>query len=687
MVFTGDHLNSPPMIDQLEGKGVLTKDRAADLRYMPLQECDLLLHESGAPPIHTPLSVLEQLPERVKDRLYVVHTSALPKGCKLRVAPTGTAGTIRLDSLAPHEIPRDRYNEFPLPSLSSHSFNQSFSPTKPPNQNLVLLQKEDCIDENDVPDLERKNSMSLVDALSREDSVPRLVTAGGNNRSMARRDSLKKKRIPPLVFLRPTDVSDAWFILNLLSAVPFLSSLSYANTMEVLETAQVEMFCPNEVVIPAHRRKELLCVVWEGTCIERDASMSSSNLDIEASFNDDPFFDSAEESWARLHPSQHDFYESDGGLQNHQPAVWHAGDWSGPLSLQPDGNLSAENSDGPKDVVALSAEGVKVIMVSMKDLHHILKSGSKLYRKYLMAKEKQAAEEEAMKALMIRNEALAAEQQTQNGCGPNYGMESIPEQQTYQWFVHDNLLEVLRFNSALGKLNASQKRHLESLAEGPRLFDPGTCLWQVGDPVDFAFLIVSGTAGFISQSQRTTQFGSRRGSTGSMQTASDRPHIRIENVEEDKQLFNVSPSSEYARLEIGLQLRVEELDMEIYDHAKDAVMAREEIQRNARDRFANKVLGRLYARKAYTAGLIFSRGHFLSDTSRMVSGSLAHLRADSLEEGGQLKREPEHHCHSSNMAAGPDGCVVMVFPRNSMIAFLDANPGVLLTLLGTQVVV
>ena len=66
-----------------------------------MQETDLLLHEAGAPPIHTPLDVLMALPEKVKDRLFVVHTQALPEGCELRVAPTGTAGTFRLDELGP----------------------------------------------------------------------------------------------------------------------------------------------------------------------------------------------------------------------------------------------------------------------------------------------------------------------------------------------------------------------------------------------------------------------------------------------------------------------------------------------------------------------------------------------------------------------------------------------------------
>jgi len=43
--------------------------------------------------------------------------------------------------------------------------------------------------------------------------------------------------------------------------------------------------------------------------------------------------------------------------------------------------------------------------------------------------------------------------------------------------------------------------------------------------------------------------------------------------------------------------------------------------------------------------------------------------------------------HSSSIVAGGDGCVVYAFQRASLLAFLDANPGVLLSLIGRQVVV
>jgi hypothetical protein len=128
--------------------------------------------------------------------------------------------------------------------------------------------------------------------------------------------------------------------------------------------------------------------------------------------------------------------------------------------------------------------------------------------------------------------------------------------------------------------------------------------------------------------------------------------------------------------------------MDIYDQ-NDAVAPKEQQQRNARDRFANKVLARLYARGAYTPGLVFSRGHLLSDTSRMVSGNLSHINAGRQKSKRSISHSHsgDHHLHTSNMVAGTEGCRVMIFPRQSMVQFLDGNPGVLLSLLGTQVVV
>ena len=147
---------------------------------MPLQDCDALLHEAGAPPIHTPLTVLQNLPEKVKQRLYVVHTSAIPADSGLRVAPVGTAATIRLDEFPDHS--EQAYNGVTYGGISYDSW------------------------------------------LSR-------------NRRLGQSGRVD----PPKVMMRPPCISDAWFMLNLISNIPFFSNMSYINTMEVLEVADCEV--------------------------------------------------------------------------------------------------------------------------------------------------------------------------------------------------------------------------------------------------------------------------------------------------------------------------------------------------------------------------------------------------------------------------------------------------------------
>ena len=157
-------------------KGVLAKARADKIRNLPLQKCDLLLHESGAPPIHTPLEVLLALPEEVKRRLFVVHTAELPIDCELRVAPTGTKGTIRLDGFNSQDI-----------NSSTH-----------PISNMISISN---ISESQHSHFDN--------------------TYLDSNRGSSFMSSAFKE--PSSVNLRPTCVSDAWFILNLLSVVPFFS--------------------------------------------------------------------------------------------------------------------------------------------------------------------------------------------------------------------------------------------------------------------------------------------------------------------------------------------------------------------------------------------------------------------------------------------------------------------------------
>jgi len=751
MVFTGDHFNNPPVLQKLVEKGVLSKARCADLNHLPLQETDLLLHEAGAPPIHTPLDVLLKLPEKVKKRLYVVHTSALPEGCELRVAPTGTAGTIRLDQIRRGSGSFTEGNESDGPSKKRPSIFESNN--GPGNSFLrnaairddLLEDVDEDVDEYAESELQNPTPSAYAHLLGEDAAAAR---------------ARKQHSEPPPVSLRPTSSSDAWFILNLLSAVPFLSSLSYAYTMEVLETARVVAYCCNETVLSASRRSKYLVVVWEGMCMEREGSGGDYG------------------------GSRSSFHSQTSSLdgEGKGKVVWHAGDWTGPRILQPEKRLSGESSTSREhDIVAMSAEGVKVIMVDFKYLHTVLRNGSVLYRKYHLS----LSQQHSCKIPSAINPTASA--------GFQKAVKNL------------NVIELLESNTGLRKLTAVQKRHLECLVEGPTVYTPGQRLWRAGSTVDKAFIVVAGTVSFVpkrrhggsvgknlkaqhrvKQTHETNSFVAA-GNLGDAMRNDAVKAVRELQASVPTEDDNSSPDSEpedsasktpsftnsmtetddYRRLSRGLQKWAERHeqsteterrrrgssstdnspDISLHDFCDATITTSQEekdkkqivaadqnmssqqnknetkadfgismsdisSRRPSKNRFANKVLGRLYNRRAFATGLVFSRGHFLGDIEKMVEGLLspAHTESDpsqldnydELEQYGFGENEDalsfdtttiheleggQHTAHSSTLAAGKDGCVVLILPKLSLIPFLDAHPGLLLSLLGTQVVV
>ena len=405
------------------------------------------MHEAGAPPIHTPLDVLMKLPTKIKKHMYIVHTSNLPEDCGLRIAPTGTAGTIRLD-----QIGSDKGGKGSKAMLKRSSILQ----------HMPQLSEDSLL----------SSGVSEYDPMMFEDSSDSGSVRGpGNMSRMTSIMNMNRSPEPPLVSLRPTSSTDAWFILNLLSAVPFLSSLSYASTMEVLETARVDAFCQNDIVVPANKRHDTLVVVWEGTCMERETTFQKKGtINMVKS--------STDRRVSTYHPQgQHRPLSSSEiqAVQGNQlsGSVWFAGDWTGPRALQPEKRLSGESSTSKShDIVAMSSEGVKVITVEFSNLHAILQDGSSLYRKYLSRRNK----------LNVTTESITNGNKSFDNAVKNL-----------------NIIELLECNSALRKLSAVQKRHLESLAEGPTYYSSGQRLWRQGSFVDKAFIIVAGTASFIQK--------------------------------------------------------------------------------------------------------------------------------------------------------------------------------------------
>lgn len=95
--YSCDTLYDPEVFDQLFEDGILSEDRRQTLRDFPW-DADVIFHEAGMPPIHTPLRILADQPEDVRNRMYLTHVSAdiLGEEKRIKVAPTGLANTLIL---------------------------------------------------------------------------------------------------------------------------------------------------------------------------------------------------------------------------------------------------------------------------------------------------------------------------------------------------------------------------------------------------------------------------------------------------------------------------------------------------------------------------------------------------------------------------------------------------------------
>lgn len=102
IAYSCDTLYDPPTIRKLTEEGVMSEGRARDLMAFKW-DADLVIHEAGIPPIHTPMDVLAALPPDVKERMYLTHVSesAIPPNSGLRLAPPGIAATLTFDVESP----------------------------------------------------------------------------------------------------------------------------------------------------------------------------------------------------------------------------------------------------------------------------------------------------------------------------------------------------------------------------------------------------------------------------------------------------------------------------------------------------------------------------------------------------------------------------------------------------------
>lgn len=150
--------------------------------------------------------------------MYVVHTSNLTENGALCVAPFGTVGTIRLDEPISFEH---------ISTLVDDNAPNELDPRIRDQSENILEAKYSTGD---------TSSRHIIN----DSFSPPLIDNKVNKSVVSKKES-------PLVLSRLRSILDAWFIINMLSSVPFLSIFSFANTLDVLEEVEIEVHCKNDM--------------------------------------------------------------------------------------------------------------------------------------------------------------------------------------------------------------------------------------------------------------------------------------------------------------------------------------------------------------------------------------------------------------------------------------------------------
>lgn len=127
LFYTGDHVYDPDKWKELYEQGILTKGRYEALLNTPWHH-DMILHEAGIPPTHTPMKRLIELDETIKERVYLVHVGdkSLPQGTNLKLAPDSIENFLSI----PVDMPRYHESSKILRILSNIDFLSDFPVSK-----------------------------------------------------------------------------------------------------------------------------------------------------------------------------------------------------------------------------------------------------------------------------------------------------------------------------------------------------------------------------------------------------------------------------------------------------------------------------------------------------------------------------------------------------------------------------
>ncbi len=94
--FSSDTFFDPPKLKEIQKQGVLSVERFKNLADVDFSQYDLILHEAGIPPIHTPISVLQNLSPEIKENIFLYHVASkdIKDDTGLKKAEPGLKNTI-----------------------------------------------------------------------------------------------------------------------------------------------------------------------------------------------------------------------------------------------------------------------------------------------------------------------------------------------------------------------------------------------------------------------------------------------------------------------------------------------------------------------------------------------------------------------------------------------------------------
>ncbi len=102
LVYSSDHNNNPAIHKKLLDDGIIDEKRYHLLANFPWNS-DIIFHESGMTPLHTPIDILTALPAEIQKKIFIYHTpkSEIPAGSLLNQSKFGIENTLVFDVEAP----------------------------------------------------------------------------------------------------------------------------------------------------------------------------------------------------------------------------------------------------------------------------------------------------------------------------------------------------------------------------------------------------------------------------------------------------------------------------------------------------------------------------------------------------------------------------------------------------------